>query len=131
VYSLPVSLEPEILPYISSLGVPSMTFEKTSLLMIENEDLAITGVKKFKEIKFTLKNKDKLETRKNLVLSRMLELNFISQEEYDNRWDHIFSRDLKDEKIDMPGTIGGAKVTFKDDNESSSSNSDNRKQSTE
>ena len=55
----------------------------------------------------------------------------ISQEEYDNRWDHIFSRDLKDEKIDMPGTIGGAKVTFKDDNESSSSNSDNRKQSTE
>jgi len=29
------------------------------------------------------KNKDKLETRKNLVLSRMLELNFISQEEYD------------------------------------------------
>ncbi len=29
------------------------------------------------------KNKDKLETRKNLVLSRMLELEFISQEEYD------------------------------------------------
>jgi hypothetical protein len=54
----------------------------------------------------------------------------ISQEEYENRWDHIFSRDLKDEKIDMPGTIGGAKVTFKDDNESSSSNSDNREQST-
>ena len=29
------------------------------------------------------KNKDKLEARKNLVLSRMLELEFISQEEYD------------------------------------------------
>lgn len=29
------------------------------------------------------KHKDKLESRKNLVLSRMLELNFISQEEYD------------------------------------------------
>lgn len=28
------------------------------------------------------KNKDKLETRKNLVLSRMLELNFISKEDY-------------------------------------------------
>ena len=29
------------------------------------------------------KNKDKLDTRKNLVLSRMLELNFISKEEHD------------------------------------------------
>ncbi|KKQ28543.1 MAG: hypothetical protein US45_C0004G0009 [Candidatus Nomurabacteria bacterium GW2011_GWA1_37_20] len=29
------------------------------------------------------KNKDKLEARKNLVLSRMLEINFISKEEYD------------------------------------------------
>mgnify|MGYP001619603321 FL=1 len=29
------------------------------------------------------KNKDKLETRKNLVLSRMLEINFISREEYE------------------------------------------------
>lgn len=29
------------------------------------------------------KNKNKLETRKNLVLSRMLELNFISKEDYD------------------------------------------------
>src|SRR3989344_572972 len=29
------------------------------------------------------KNKDKLETRKNLVLGRMLELNFISKKEYD------------------------------------------------
>ena len=29
------------------------------------------------------KNKDKLETRKNLVLSRMLELKFITKEEYD------------------------------------------------
>ena len=29
------------------------------------------------------KNKDKLEARKNLVLSRMLELKFITQEEYD------------------------------------------------
>ncbi|MCC7160542.1 penicillin-binding protein [Candidatus Nomurabacteria bacterium] len=30
------------------------------------------------------KNKDKLETRKNLVLSRMLELKFITKEEYDS-----------------------------------------------
>ena len=65
----------------------------------------------------------------------------VTQEEYDNRWDNIFSRDLKDEEkekrekaldemvrisqemglyddefsLEMPGTIGGAKVTFKED----------------
>ena len=43
----------------------------------------------------------------------------VSQEEYDNRWDNIFSRDLKEEKVTMqaPGTIGGAKVTFREDSE--------------
>ena len=40
----------------------------------------------------------------------------ISQEEYDKRWDHIFSRDLKEEKDDEP--------------KSSSSDTDNREQST-
>ena len=39
----------------------------------------------------------------------------ISQEEYDNRWEHIFRRDLKEEKVEMPGTIGGAQVVFQDD----------------
>jgi len=65
----------------------------------------------------------------------------VTQEEYDNRWDNIFSRDLKEEEkdkrekaldemvrisqemglyddelsLEMPGTIGGAKVTFKED----------------
>lgn len=42
----------------------------------------------------------------------------VSQDEYDKRWDAIFQRDLpKEEKtiVPMPGTIGGAKVTFKDD----------------
>ena len=63
----------------------------------------------------------------------------VSQQEYDNRWDNIFSRDLKEEEkrekaldemvrtsqemglydddfsLEMPGTIGGAKVTFKED----------------
>jgi hypothetical protein len=50
----------------------------------------------------------------------------VSQAEYDARWDAIFQRDLKEEKIEMPGTIGGAKVVFRDENESSGSNSDNR-----
>ena len=35
------------------------------------------------------KNKDRLETRKNLVLSRMLELNFITQDEYDKAKNEI------------------------------------------
>lgn len=41
----------------------------------------------------------------------------VSQEEYNNRWDAIFSRDLKEDKKD-------------DEPKSSSSNTDNREQST-
>ena len=55
----------------------------------------------------------------------------VSQQEYDNRWDAIFGRDLKPESDDrlmeMPGTIGSAKIIMKEENESSGSNSDNRK----
>lgn len=51
----------------------------------------------------------------------------VSQAEYDARWDAIFQRDLKEEKIEMPGTVGGAKVVFRNENEGSGSNSDNRK----
>jgi hypothetical protein len=51
----------------------------------------------------------------------------VAQHEYDTRWDAIFGRDLKNElKMDMPGTIGSAKVIFKDENESSGNNTDNR-----
>ena len=43
----------------------------------------------------------------------------VTQHEYDNRWDAIFGRDLKEKEkeltLEMPGTIGGAKVTFKKD----------------
>ena len=43
----------------------------------------------------------------------------VTQHEYDNRWDAIFGRDLKEKEkkltLEMPGTIGGAKVTFKED----------------
>ena len=63
----------------------------------------------------------------------------VTQEEYDNRWDNIFSRDLKEQEkrekaldemvrisqemglyddefsLEMPGTIGGAKVIFNED----------------
>ena len=50
----------------------------------------------------------------------------VAQQEYDNRWDAIFGREFKDElKLEMPGTIGSAKLTFKDENESSRSNTHN------
>jgi len=43
----------------------------------------------------------------------------VTQEEYDNRWDLIFGKDQPKEEtketIPMPGTIGGAKITFKDE----------------
>ena len=62
----------------------------------------------------------------------------VTQHEYDNRWDAIFGRDLKEQEkrekaldemvrinqelglyddliLEMPGTIGGAKVIFKED----------------
>jgi len=51
----------------------------------------------------------------------------VSQQEYNTRWDAIFGTDLKDEKIEMPGTIGSAKIIFRNDDESSGSNTDNRK----
>jgi hypothetical protein len=42
----------------------------------------------------------------------------VTQQEYDSRWDAIFSRDLPKEEdniLPMPGTIGGAKVVFRED----------------
>jgi hypothetical protein len=53
----------------------------------------------------------------------------VTQQEYDTRWDTIFGRDLNDDtNLDMPGTIGGAKLIFKDENESSGNNTNNRNQ---
>ena len=43
----------------------------------------------------------------------------VTQHEYDNRWDAIFGRDLQEKEkeltLEMPGTIDGAKVIFKED----------------
>lgn len=54
----------------------------------------------------------------------------ISQQEYESRWDAIFSRDLdakSDERLmEMPGTIGSAKIIFKEQDESSGSNTNDR-----
>ena len=43
----------------------------------------------------------------------------VTQHEYDNRWDAIFGRDLKEEEkeltLEMPGTTGSAKLIFNED----------------
>jgi hypothetical protein len=39
----------------------------------------------------------------------------VSQEEYDNRFEAIFGKKKKQETLEMPGTIGSAKIVFKDD----------------
>jgi hypothetical protein len=43
----------------------------------------------------------------------------VSQHEYDNRWDAIFGRDLKEKEkeltLEMPGTTGSAKLIFNED----------------
>ena len=43
----------------------------------------------------------------------------VTQQEYDNRWDAIFGRDLKEKEkeltLEMPGTTGSAKLIFNED----------------
>jgi len=41
----------------------------------------------------------------------------VSDKEYAERWDAIFARDKEDSMImEMPGTLGSAKIVFKEDN---------------
>jgi hypothetical protein len=56
---LPIRLGTEILNFLKVLGNPALSFEKTSLLRIENTDFAITGVKRLKEIRFSIKKNEK------------------------------------------------------------------------
>lgn len=56
-YRLPIKLDVNILPYLKQLGVPAHNFHKEHLLVIEHQDYSITGIKRIREIKFTLKNK--------------------------------------------------------------------------
>jgi hypothetical protein len=47
----------------------------------------------------------------------------VTQQEYDSRWDAIFGRDVEEKiTLEMPGTIGSAKVIFKDDNTGTNKN---------
>ena len=55
VYRLPVKLDNPIIAFLAHMGKPAFSFEKTCLLKIENKEFAITGVKRLKEIRFSLK----------------------------------------------------------------------------
>ena len=61
VYTLPFGLGPEALQYLQVMGTPAVSFEKTSLLKIENADFSITGIKRLKDVRFTLKDTEKTE----------------------------------------------------------------------
>ena len=43
----------------------------------------------------------------------------VTQHDYDNRWDAIFGRDVKEKEkeltLEMPGTTGSAKLIFNED----------------
>ena len=61
VYTLPFGLGSEALQYLQAMGVPAVSFEKTSLLKIETIDFSITGIKRLKDVRFTLKDAEKTE----------------------------------------------------------------------
>jgi len=57
VYSLPKKLDEKILKYFKSFGNPAFEFKKTSILKIENSNFMITGIRRLKEIRITIKKK--------------------------------------------------------------------------
>lgn len=61
VYTLPFGLGFEALQFLQGMGTPAVSFEKTSLLKVENADFAITGIKRLKDVRFTLKNAEKTD----------------------------------------------------------------------
>lgn len=61
VYTLPFGLGSEALQYLQAMGMPAVSFEKTSLLKIENADFSITGIKRLKDVRLTLKDAEKTE----------------------------------------------------------------------
>lgn len=61
VYTLPFGLGIEALQYLQGMGTPAVSFEKTSLLKIENADFSITGIKRLKDVRLTLKADQKVD----------------------------------------------------------------------
>jgi hypothetical protein len=58
IYNLPIPLDDDVLKYVNCMGNPCISFEKTSLLKIETIDFSIIGLKRLKEIRFTVKTEN-------------------------------------------------------------------------
>lgn len=55
IYLIPAKLDEKIVKFIAHLGKPALDFKKTSILRIENANFSITGVRRLREVRFTLK----------------------------------------------------------------------------
>jgi len=55
IYTMPVRLDEKIVKFLEPIGKPAFDFKQTSILKIENATFAITGVRRLREIRFTLK----------------------------------------------------------------------------
>jgi hypothetical protein len=55
VYLIPVKLDERVVKFIEHIGKPAFDFKKTSILKIENPTLIISGIRRLREIRLTLK----------------------------------------------------------------------------
>ncbi len=56
---MPIRLDERIVKFLIPLGVPAFDFKKTSILKVETPVFTITGVRRLREIRFTLKKEKK------------------------------------------------------------------------
>ena len=59
IYTIPTKLDERMIKFLEPLGQPAFDFKKTSILKIENPSLIITGIRRLKEIRFTIKKEKK------------------------------------------------------------------------
>lgn len=57
IYNLPKKLDERIVPYLKGLGHPAFDFKQQAILKIENSNYTITGIRRLKEIRITIKKK--------------------------------------------------------------------------
>lgn len=64
IYSIPLKIDEKIVDVLSCFGKPAFDFKKTAILKIENPNFAITGIKRLKEIRLTLKKEGNAVVKK-------------------------------------------------------------------
>lgn len=58
IYIIPNKIDDSIVSFFETLGSPAFDFKKTSILKIETPEFAITGIRRLKEIRLTVKKVD-------------------------------------------------------------------------